>query len=291
MQNANLRGIVLMVVAMAGFAIEDLFLKYLSVDVPAAQIMLITGFGGMAVMIVAALVTGSPIFTAKLWNRHVIIRTLADLFGSIFFVWALVLLPLTLLSSIVQVIPLTVTAGAAIALKEPVGIRRWSAIIVGFIGVMIIIRPTADGIQIGAILALVMVVSLTVRDLATRQMQVDLPSITLSVYAFLAFGLAGVISLSFDATLVPLTTQQAMWFGFAILFATFAYFCIVISTRIGAASVVAPFRYSRLIFALILAMTFLGERLDTITVFGIVLVIGSGLYTFWRENRVHPAPQ
>ena len=83
MQNANLRGIVLMVVAMAGFAIEDLFLKYLSVDVPAAQIMLITGFGGMAVMIVAALVTGSPIFTAKLWNRHVIIRTLADLFGSI----------------------------------------------------------------------------------------------------------------------------------------------------------------------------------------------------------------
>lgn len=286
MHSANIRGIILMVVSMAGFAIEDLFLKYLSADVPAAQIMMITGFGGAVVMVAAALVSGAPIYSPKIWNKHVIIRTLADLIGSIFFVWSLVLLPLTLLSSIIQVIPLAVTAGAAIALKEQVGPRRWSAIFVGFIGVMIIIRPTADGIQIGAILALLMVLSLTIRDLATRQMTSDLPSLTLSIYAFLAFGTAGIISLGIDSTLVALDLQQMVWFALAILFATSAYFCIVISTRIGDASVVAPFRYSRLIFALILAMTFLGERLDMITSFGIALVIGSGLYTFWRENKV-----
>lgn len=286
MQSANIRGIILMVVSMAGFAIEDVFLKFLSAEVPAAQIMMITGFGGAVVMVIAALASGAPIYSSKIWNKHVVIRTLADLIGSIFFVWSLVLLPLTVLSSIIQAIPLAVTAGAALILKEKVGLRRWSAIFVGFIGVMIIIRPSADGFEIGAILALFMVASLTIRDLATRRMKSDLPSLTLSIYAFLAFGAAGIISLGIDTTLVPLNTKQMLWFGFAILFATSAYFCIVISTRIGDASVVAPFRYSRLVFALILAMTFLGERLDQITVFGITLVIGSGLYTFWRENKL-----
>jgi drug/metabolite transporter (DMT)-like permease len=286
MQNANVRGILLMVISMAGFAIEDLFLKYLSHDVPAAQIMIVTGFGGALVMLVAAMVTGAPIYSSKLWDRHIVIRTLADLFGSLFFIWALVLLPLTMLSSIIQVIPLAVTAGAALILKEKVGIRRWSAICTGFIGVMIIIRPTSEGIQIGAVLALLMVITLSIRDLATRQMKANVPSITLSIYAFIAFGVAGLLTLIFDAQWVHLEPRHIVWFTLAVAFATFAYFCIVVSTRIGDASVVAPFRYSRLLFALVLAMTFLGERLDTITIFGIVLVIGSGLYTFWRENKL-----
>ncbi len=106
MQSANIRGIILMVVSMAGFAIEDVFLKFLSADVPAAQIMMITGFGGAIVMVIAALASGAPIYSSKIWNRHVVIRTLADLIGSIFFVWSLVLLPLTVLSSIIQAIPL-----------------------------------------------------------------------------------------------------------------------------------------------------------------------------------------
>lgn len=286
MQTSNLRGILLMILSMLGFAIEDVFLKLLSDTIPASQLLVITGFGAAVALAAIARVQGAPIYSSQLLERHIIIRTLADLIGAIFFIWSIVLLPLTILSSIIQAIPLAVTAGAALLLGERVGIKRWTAIAIGFIGVLIIIRPTPQGVNFGALLALVFVAALAIRDLATRQIRTKLASVTISIYGFVAMGAAGIVIAPFSAPYVLPNSTETLWLAMAILFAVIGYYMIVISTRIGSASVVAPFRYSRLVFAVVLSFVFLGETIDPITGLGIFIVIASGLYTFWRELKL-----
>lgn len=286
MQSSNLRGILLMILSMLGFAIEDVFLKLLSDTIPASQLLVVTGFGAAVALAAIARVQGAPIYSSQLLERHIIIRTLADLIGAIFFIWSIVLLPLTILSSIIQAIPLAVTAGAALLLGERVGVKRWTAIAIGFIGVLIIIRPTPQGVNFGALLALVFVAALAIRDLATRQIRTKLASVTISIYGFVAMGTAGIVITPFSGPYVLPNSTETFWLAMAILFAVIGYYMIVISTRIGSASVVAPFRYSRLVFAVVLSFVFLGETIDPITGLGIFIVIASGLYTFWREVKL-----
>lgn len=286
MQSSNLRGILLMILSMLGFAIEDVFLKLLSDTIPASQLLVVTGFGAAVALAAIARVQGAPIYSSQLLERHIIIRTLADLIGAIFFIWSIVLLPLTILSSIIQAIPLAVTAGAALLLGERVGVKRWTAIAIGFIGVLIIIRPTPQGVNFGALLALVFVAALAIRDLATRQIRTKLASVTISIYGFVAMGTAGIVITPFSGPYVLPNSTETFWLAMAILFAVVGYYMIVISTRIGSASVVAPFRYSRLVFAVVLSFVFLGETIDPITGLGIFIVIASGLYTFWREVKL-----
>lgn len=282
----NLRGILLMTLSMAFFAIEDVFIKFLSVNHDPAQILIIIGFGGALLYIAIARASGAPIFSRELLHRPIVIRTLSDLFGAIFFMLAIVAIPLTLLSSIIQVMPLTITFGAALFLGEAVGWRRWLAIAIGFIGVLIIIRPGFDGFQPASLLAVACVLFLSARDLATRTIKVGLNSLTVSIYGFAAMGMAGLFTLPFFPELAPISGKDAFHFTCAILTGTFAYYLIVLAMRAGDVSVVTPFRYTRLLFAIGLSMTFLGERPDLITLLGALIVVASGLYTLMRERRL-----
>ncbi len=282
----NFRGIVLMTFSMALFAIEDVFIKFLSINHGPAQILLIVGFGGALVFMGVAKAMNAPLYTPELWQKPVIIRTLSDLFGAVFFMLAIVSIPLTLLSSIIQVMPLVVTFGAALMFKESVGWRRWLAILIGFIGVLIIIRPGFDGFEPASLFAVICVLFLSTRDLATRRMQGSMNSLTVSIYGFGAMGSAGFICLAFDPTLRAVTPSGAWFFLCAILTGTFAYYLIVLAMRVGDVSVVTPFRYMRLLFAVLLSMMFLGERPDAITLFGALIVVLSGLYTLMRERKL-----
>ncbi|MDC0584060.1 DMT family transporter, partial [Paracoccaceae bacterium] len=205
-------------------------------------------------------------------------------FGALFFVTAIALTPLATASSILQATPLVVTLGAAVFLKERVGWRRWTASLVGFAGVLLILRPGMAGFQPESLFAVLGVLCLSARDLATRVMRAQLSSVTVSIYAFVATACAGVIALPFTGPFTPL--QDVNWFLFAgaVLIGCFAYFTLISATRIGDASVVSPFRYSRLIFALALAMGFLGERPDSTTFIGAAIILTSGIYIFWRER-------
>jgi drug/metabolite transporter (DMT)-like permease len=178
--------------------------------------------------------------------------------------------------------------GAALFLGQMVGWRRWTAIIAGFIGVLIVIRPGFDGFEPASILALLGVVFLAIRDLATRVMAPDLSTITVSAYAFLAMALAGGIALPFFA---PLQQPDAVEWGMflcTVILGGLAYVAVVIATRTGDIGAIAPFRYSRLIFAIIIAVIFLGERPDMPTMIGASVIVASGVYAFWRE-RLHAA--
>tara|TARA_B100001057_G_scaffold89546_1_gene85748 strand:- start:46 stop:924 length:879 start_codon:yes stop_codon:yes gene_type:complete len=282
----NLRGILFMMLSMACFAIEDTLIKLLSARLPATQILFSIGFGGALISLALAIASNVNLFDRILLNRHVILRTIADLFGALFFTSALVLIPMSLLSSILQATPLFVTFGAAILLGEKVGWRRWSAIFIGFFGVIIILQPGFGSFQLASILGLAAVLCLALRDVVTRVMATEIPTLTVTFYACLAMGSAGFIAYPFFGPPIMPTTFEIIILICAAIIGLAGYFLIVLATRNGDVSVIAPFRYSRLLFSLGLASLILGEMLTLPVLLGGLLVVSSGIYTFERERRL-----
>ena len=280
----NLKGILFMILAMAGFAFEDLFIKMLSAYFPISEVIMILGFTGSIVFLIIAIFQNAPIIHKDLLNKYVIMRTICELLGAVFFVTAIALTPLSSASAILQITPLLVTIGAVIFFREKVGWRRWSAVFVGFMGVLLILRPGFGGFMPASIFALLGSVFLAARDLSTRAMKVDLPSVTIALYAFIAFGISGILIIPFNSPMVIPSLNQIMYFIGASTFGVFAYYSLVISSRIGEMSVISPFRYSRIVFAMLLAIIILGERPDSFTLIGAAIIVLSGMYTFVREN-------
>ena len=271
---------------MACFAVEDTFIKLLSARLPATQILFSVGFGGALITLALAVTLNVNLADKILLNKHVISRTIADLFGALFFTSAMVLIPMSLLASILQATPLFVTLGAAILLGEKVGWRRWSAIFIGFLGVIIILQPGYGSFQLASLLGLAAVLCLALRDVVTRDMATEIPTLTVTFYACLAMGSAGFIAYPFFGTPIMPTTFEAIVLVCAAIIGLTGYFLIVLATRKGDVSVIAPFRYSRLLFSLVLASLILGEMLTLPILLGGLLVVSSGIYTFGRERRL-----
>ena len=275
-----------MMMSMACFAVEDTFIKLLSARLPATQILFSIGFGGALITLVLAIVLNVNLADKILLNKHVISRTIADLFGALSFTSAMVLIPMSLLASILQATPLFVTLGAAILLGEKVGWRRWSAIFIGFLGVIIILQPGYGSFQLASLLGLAAVLCLALRDVVTRDMATEIPTLTVTFYACLAMGSAGFIAYPFFGPPIMPTTYEAIILICAAIVGLTGYFLLVLATRKGDVSVIAPFRYSRLLFSLGLASLILGEKLTLPILLGGLLVVSSGIYTFGRERRL-----
>jgi drug/metabolite transporter (DMT)-like permease len=282
----NLRGILFMILAMAGFALEDLFIKLLSSHVPVSQILIILGFSGTTVCLIIAFLTHAPILHRDLLNRPIIVRTFCELFAALFFTSAIALTPLSSAASILMTTPLMVTMGAAIFFGEKVGWRRWTAIIIGFFGVLLILRPGFDSFMPASLLAVIATIFLAVRDLATRTMQIDISTTTVSIYAFLAMGISGFIAMPFFSAMVIPTSIEIVYLISATFVGVIGYYAIVLATRNGDVSVISPFRYSRLVFAMLLSIIILLERPDLVTLIGASIIVISGVYTFIREGRL-----
>ena len=275
-----------MMMSMACFAVEDTFIKLLSARLPATQILFSIGFGGAIITLLLAIVLNVNLADKILLNKHVISRTIADLFGALSFTSAMVLIPMSLLASILQATPLFVTLGAAILLGEKVGWRRWSAIFIGFLGVIIILQPGYGNFQLASLLGLTAVLCLALRDVVTRDMATEIPTLTVTFYACLAMGSAGFIAYPFFGPPIMPTTYETIILICAAIIGLTGYFLLVLATRKGDVSVIAPFRYSRLLFSLGLASLILGEKLTLPILLGGLLVVSSGIYTFGRERRL-----
>lgn len=283
----NLRGAILMTAAMLGFAIEDMFIKLLAATVPLGMVLILLGAGGALVFAVLALMRGDALFSRDLLARSVLIRNSGELIGTIGFITAIALTPLSSASAILQATPLVVTLGAALFLGEQVGWRRWSAILAGFAGVLLIIRPGLAAFEPLSLFAVLGVIGLALRDLATRTVPRSISSMQLSTYAFATLVPAGFGMLAFTGqSLRMLTPLEGFLMAAALGFGVLAYYAIVAAMRMGDVAVITPFRYSRLVFALIFGVLFFGERPDAATLAGSALIVASGIYTFWREARL-----
>lgn len=279
-----------MTVAMAGFAVEDVLIKQLTVGVPVGQVLAMIGAGAGLLFGVMVLARGQAMLSRNLFCLPVMLRNLGEAGGSTAFVSALALASLSSASAILQANPLAVTLGAALFLGERVRWRRWTAIAIGFAGVLMIIQPGLAGFTPASLLALVAVVLLAVRDLASRATPPQVSSLQLSAWGMLSLLPAGLLVLLFTGTpLVWPTPVDLLRFAATVLVGGGAYYAIVAATRIGELSAVMPFRYTRLVFALVLAWFIFAERPDALMLAGAALVVGTGLYTIWRSARLRAA--
>ncbi|MEH6647419.1 DMT family transporter [Sulfitobacter sp.] len=282
----NLRGAVLMVMAMLGFAIEDSFIKLMGDALPVGQIIALLGTGGAAVFAVIIMAQRRPLFESSMLARPVLLRGIGEIFGTIFFISAIVFTPLSTASAILQATPLVVTLGAALFLGETVGWRRWAAISVGFMGVLMIIRPGLEGFSPLSLFAVGGVLGLALRDIATRKVSASLSTMQLSFLGFLVLIPAGLALLAVTGQeFAPLNARLVLLMVASITIGVFAYYGIVAAMRVGEVSFVSPFRYSRLIFAIIIGISVFGERPDTFTLLGGAIIVGSGIYTILRERK------
>ncbi|MCI5038420.1 MAG: DMT family transporter [Donghicola eburneus] len=282
----NLRGIVLLVFAMACFAIEDLFIKTASDTQSTGQILFLIGIGGALFFGIYARVVGQKLIQPAALHRTVIYRNIGEIIGTLCFVTAISVSALSTSTAIFQATPLATTLGAALFLKEPVGWRRWSAIIVGFMGVMLIIRPGSAAFEPASLLALGAVLGLAARDLSTRVLPKEVSTLAISCYAFLAIGIAGpILMLVLGTPIAPMDAPQWKLIGAALVFSLMGYYALTAAMRLGEMGVIMPFRYTRLIFAMIIGLTFFDERPDALTYLGAAIIIASGIYTLFRERK------
>lgn len=283
----NVKGILLVMMAMVGFTIEDLFIKQLSGTLPVGQILAVIGIGAGAVCLAMLWAGGGRLRQPAAWGVLPMVRALMEAGSAVSFATALALVDISVVAAVFQATPLVITMGAALFLGEHVGWRRWTAIGIGFVGVLMIIRPGLDGFEPNALLVLVTVFCVASRDLMTRRMDMAIPSALVSVQAYIAVLLGGgaMMLVAGQAPVPPSGFEWGMLF-FAVLFGVIAYTGIVIATRVADAAVITPFRYSRLVFSMIGGMIIFAERPDAMTLAGSGLIIATGLYTFIRERRL-----
>lgn len=283
----NLRGALLMTLAMLGFAIEDMFIKLLSDALSVGQIITMLGIGGSIAFGIVVRMQGRALFSRDMLAAPILLRAVSEMIGTVAFVSAIVLTPISSASAILQATPLVVTLGAALFLGEPVGWRRWSAICVGLFGVLLIIRPGMDSFEVLSLLAVIGVFMLAARDLATRRTATNISTMQLSFLGFAVLIPAGLLLMrATSSPIIPLSGQNWIYFSGALGIGLFAYYGIVAAMRVGEVSFVTPFRYARLIFALVIGVSVFGERPDALTLIGAVIIVASGIYTVWRERRL-----
>jgi len=274
-----------MIIAMAAFSMEDMFVKAAAETVSLGIVLALFGLGGMIVFIVLTRQRGEKVFHTAILSRPILLRAVFEIIGRLCFTLAFVLTPLSSASAILQAMPLVVVVGAAYLFKEHVGLDRWIAVLIGFIGVLIIIRPGLDSFELASLFAVIGTLGFAGRDLATRAAPKVLSNIQLGVYGFFVLIPTGLTLFFFSGDSATLNFNSSLQIFAAILFGVAAYYSLTVAMRTGDVSVVSPFRYSRLLFAMVLGVFIFGERPDAMTLLGSIIIVLSGGYTLLRSRN------
>jgi len=285
----NLIGAIWMVAAMLGFAIEDSFFKAASQTLPIGQALVLIGALGAFIFATLIRRAGDPIYRPEVLAPAMRIRAIFEISGRLFFFLALALAPLTSATVILQATPLVVVAGAALFLGEHVGWRRWLAILVGLVGVMIVLQPGAASFTYASGFAVLGMLGFAGRDLASRAAPAALSTATLGFYGFLAIIVAGVIYRYWSGEVFEQVTFENMALCLLTsVFGVLGYSALMKAMRTGEVASVAPFRYSRLLFGVGIGVLWFGEALTPNMLLGSLLIVASGVFILRRGRKNSP---
>jgi S-adenosylmethionine uptake transporter len=290
----NFSGALLMMICMGAFVLNDAFVRLAGNTLPLGQILFIRSLLTTVVLLAFALYGGVfRITVPKADKWRIFFRSIAEALTAYFFLTAVMNMPFANVTAILQILPVTVTLAAAFVFKEKVGIFRITLIILGFLGVILIINPSADGFNVYAIYALIAVFLITIRDLITRKLSGEVSTLLPTVSASIGVLLFSVILMT-NTPLQPLNTQNSIFIISAAFFIIFGYYTAVLVMRSGEISFISPFRYSAILFALIIGFIFFDEQPEQIAVLGIAIVMLSGVTLMIRNSSLkknRPAKQ
>ena len=281
--SSNLRSIILMVIAMGCLTLTDMLIKITSQTLPIGQVMIFYGVGALIVFWTLLRIKGEPIPLSPITNPAVVWRNVGDLIAMNGMFLALIYVPLSTIGAVIQTVPILVTAAAALFLGEQVGMRRVSAIFIGFLGTLLIIQPGTATFDITATLVLIAAVGMALRDIATKLVRENFSTLLLSFYSCFLFISSGCVLLLVEGDPNLPDLENIVILAAMIVAGCLGFFFMTEAVRLGDMSVVSPFRYTRLLFSLAAGILILGERVNAIMLLGSALTLLSGLYIWHRE--------
>ncbi len=278
------RGILWMVAGMTAFLGNDAIVKSVSEHLPTPQIIAVRGL--MAVMLITLVAARMGVLgrigeTVRGW---VAVRAGAEGAGTLLYLTALSGLPLANATAIMQAVPLIVALLAYLMLRERISRGRWVAIATGFAGVLLVIQPNPQDFDGFAWLALLSAFVYSLRDVVTRYIQLGIPSILITLATAVVVTLIGIVLLAFTGWAPVRGKDLAALAGAAVLLAT-AYYAMIAAVRHGELSAIAPFRYTGLLWAVILGYLVWGDIPNAPAWAGIALLIGAGLTLISEQRR------
>ena len=242
--------------------------------------------GGLIIFAMIAKFKGENLLDSRAFSPVLLIRYLAEMIGLVAMIMGLTKIPLSVVGTVTQASPILVAAGAVFFFKEIVSWRRWSSIVIGFIGVVLVIQPGSQNLDYAVIWAVVALVAFSIRDLVTRLTPPDIPSASIATFTMIA-------AFPFTAAWVFFSGEKLFPPGIdwvvvssMIILGSFGYLLLITSLRLGELSAIMPFRYSRIVFLLILGVLVFGERPTASMLVGAALILISGVYIMWREKVV-----
>jgi drug/metabolite transporter (DMT)-like permease len=281
----NTRGILYMVAACTGFIVNDTFVKLASADMSIPQVIVIRSLIALPLVVLFCWRQGVLGNLRCLGDRFLWWRTVGEIGGTATYLTALARLEIANATAIAQTTPLAVTAGAALFLGEKVGIRRWSAIVIGFFAVLLVIRPGMEGFNAWSLVTLSSVGFIVLRDLASRAMPASIHPLTVTVVSLAVLIPLGLFMSPFEPWR-PVTGPALLYCLGSAVTLSVAYVLIVLAMRFGEVAVVAPFRYTFLLWAIVIQVVVFAVWPDALTLAGSAALVATGLYTVYRERKV-----
>lgn len=283
----NMRGAGLMALGMAAFTLNDSVMKSVGSQMDLFQAIFVRGV--FATALIGLLAWRAGAFQSRpdrRDNRLIALRAVAELGATFCFLTALVQMPIANVTAILQTLPLTVALAAFFVLGERFGWHRGLAILIGLVGVLFIVRPGSEGFNSFSLLAMVAVLFVTVRDLTARNLSRTVSSMLVAFVTSLVVTLAaGAVSVWLNRW-TALSPGQTGFLALASLFIFVGYYCAIAAMRVGDVSFVAPFRYTALIWAILLGWLVFGDIPSGWSSLGMAVIAGAGIYTWMRERKV-----
>ena len=271
---------------MLGYISNDTIIKYCASDLPVSQTIFIRGIFVTILILIFCLVKNS--FKQSI-NKNdwplVFFRSVIDLCATLLFLTALFKMPLANASAILQTLPLTVTLFGAVLLGEKFGIYRTFAICIGFIGVLLIIKPGSSGFNIYSLYAVAAVFFITAREIITRKISPNSSTLLISLMTAASIALIGGAGGFLTQNWVLLPTNTFIGLMAASVFIFIAYYFSIPAMQFGEISFVSPFRFTLMIWAVIFGFIFFKEIPDRLTILGLIIIISAGSFTYFRERK------
>jgi drug/metabolite transporter (DMT)-like permease len=285
-QSENLIGISLMTAGMASGAGADAMIKVMSNLADTRLIAAVVGFGMASMFAFAAGRSGQKVSVQDLVHRTVLLRTACEVVGVFGLVFSLSLVSLTTVTALTQTVPLLVTLGAVLFFGERATLHEWMALLAGLMGMLLIVKPASNDFQPNVLVAVAAVIVLATRDLASRAVPPAISTVQLGFWGGLALGTGSlVLVILSDISWPPMSLSTVLGFALIVLLACATFYCITAAMRVGTVAVISPFRYTRLVFGVLLGIILFGETLDIATTIGAMIVVAAGLHVWWKQIR------
>lgn len=277
LRSANRRGVLAMAAGMCCFVANDSLVKYVSQGLPASELIFLRGVFATILLLAIARGMGITGHLRALGDRRVMLRALFDAFGTVVYLISLFHLPIANATAINMAAPLFITVFAVIAFHERVGAGRWVAIAVGFTGVLLVVQPSGSAFNAYALLCLAGAMLQAIRDVMTRVIDRAIPSLLVTLSTAVSVLVFAAVWGVFQPW-QPVSWTQLALLAAASIFLSGAYFLLTVSMRAGEMSLIAPFRYTALVFALVVGYVVWGDVPNALAWCGIALLVAAGLY-------------